>query len=213
MAARPELRIGDADREAAAAGLREHYAQGRLSLAEFNERIDAVFAATTQGDLDHVTRDLPHVRVPSTPLPNAGIRAVGPGAGYRGGSRGGRRGAGTRLGMVLSLVSIMAFWGIVLASLLLLRFPWPGKFSVIFAGFVIIRSLFRKIFGGRLAARSGWGGGSGGGYGQHYRGHWRAHHESWQAAGGRGPHRHHGHQHHGRRHDGPEGHGRDSRPW
>jgi hypothetical protein len=169
MAARPDLRIGDADREAAAASLREHYAQGRLSLEEFNERIDAVFAASTQGDLDRITRDLPHVRVPSAPLPGAGIRPAGPGAGYRGSGRGGRRGTGSRLHMVLSLVSIMAFWSIVLASLLLLRFPWPGKFSLLFAGFMIIRSLFRRIFGGRLSARGGgWGAGGGG---QHYRGH------------------------------------------
>jgi Domain of unknown function (DUF1707) len=48
MATGPDLRIGDADREAAAASLREHYAQGRLTLDEFNQRLDAVFAATTQ---------------------------------------------------------------------------------------------------------------------------------------------------------------------
>jgi len=32
----------------AAARLREHYAQGRLTLEEFHQRLDAVFAATTQ---------------------------------------------------------------------------------------------------------------------------------------------------------------------
>ncbi|HUA30142.1 MAG TPA: DUF1707 domain-containing protein, partial [Streptosporangiaceae bacterium] len=41
MATGPDLRIGDAEREAAAASLREHYAQGRLTLEEFNERLDA----------------------------------------------------------------------------------------------------------------------------------------------------------------------------
>src|SRR5258708_33893083 len=69
MATRPDLRIGDADREAAAATLREHYAQGRLSLEEFNQRLDAVFASTTQSQLSHITRDLPHVPAPSAPLP------------------------------------------------------------------------------------------------------------------------------------------------
>jgi Domain of unknown function (DUF1707) len=169
MAARPDLRIGDADREAAAASLREHYAQGRLSLEEFNERIDAVFAASTQGDLDHVTRDLPHVRVPSTPLPGTGVRAVGAGPGHQGGARGGRRGASSRIGMIVSLVGIMAFWFVVLSSLLLLRFPWPGKFSILFAVFMLVRSLFRRIFGGGAPR----GGGRGGGRGHHYHGHWQ----------------------------------------
>jgi len=35
----------------AAARLREHYAQGRLTLEEFHQRLDAVFAATTQSQL------------------------------------------------------------------------------------------------------------------------------------------------------------------
>jgi uncharacterized membrane protein len=48
VATGPDLRIADADRDAAAAFLREHYAQGRLTLEEFNQRLDAVFAATTQ---------------------------------------------------------------------------------------------------------------------------------------------------------------------
>ncbi len=43
--------VTDADREAAAARLREHYAQGRLTLEEFRRRLDAVFDATTQSQL------------------------------------------------------------------------------------------------------------------------------------------------------------------
>ncbi|MGH3404624.1 MAG: DUF1707 SHOCT-like domain-containing protein, partial [Streptosporangiaceae bacterium] len=54
MATRPDLRISDADREATAASLREHYALGRLSLEEFNQRLSAAFAAVTQRDLDAV---------------------------------------------------------------------------------------------------------------------------------------------------------------
>jgi hypothetical protein len=69
MVARADLRIGDADREAAAASLRENYAQGRLSLEEFNQRLDAAFGATTQGQLDQVTGDLPSARTPAAPLP------------------------------------------------------------------------------------------------------------------------------------------------
>ncbi|HEY2552204.1 MAG TPA: DUF1707 domain-containing protein, partial [Streptosporangiaceae bacterium] len=59
MATGPDLRAGDADRDAAAATLREHYAQGRLNLEEFNQRLDAAFAATTHRQLSQLTRDLP----------------------------------------------------------------------------------------------------------------------------------------------------------
>jgi hypothetical protein len=53
------LRIGDAERDAAAADLGEHYAAGRLSLDELNERLDAVFASKTFGQLTRVMADLP----------------------------------------------------------------------------------------------------------------------------------------------------------
>jgi hypothetical protein len=53
------LRIGDAERDAAAADLGEHYAAGRLTLDELNERLDAVFAAKTLGQLTRVMADLP----------------------------------------------------------------------------------------------------------------------------------------------------------
>ena len=69
MATGPELRIGHAEREAAAASLREHYAQGRLTLEEFNERLDATFKAVTQGQLNQITEDLPHAVPPSAALP------------------------------------------------------------------------------------------------------------------------------------------------
>jgi Domain of unknown function (DUF1707) len=72
MASQPSLRIGDREREAVASELREHYAQGRLSLEEFNQRVDAVFAAKTQRDLSRITSDLPHVQ-PATSLPSSGL--------------------------------------------------------------------------------------------------------------------------------------------
>jgi Domain of unknown function (DUF1707) len=70
MATSPQMRIGDAEREAAATSLREHYAQGRLSLDELNQRLDASFAATTQGQLSKVTADLPQ-QAPWGPMPAA----------------------------------------------------------------------------------------------------------------------------------------------
>jgi Domain of unknown function (DUF1707) len=77
MASGFNVRIGDADREAIAAQLREHYADGRLTLDELNERLDQVFAAKTKADLDVVMRDLPHVARPLTDAPAAGLGNTG----------------------------------------------------------------------------------------------------------------------------------------
>lgn len=72
MAPQPSLRIGDRERDAVAAELQEHYAHGRLTLEEFNQRLDAVFAAKTQDDLSRITADLPHIRSGGAPLPSSG---------------------------------------------------------------------------------------------------------------------------------------------
>lgn len=53
------LRIGDAERDEAAAALGEHVAAGRLSVEEHAERLDRVWAARTRADLTPVFRDLP----------------------------------------------------------------------------------------------------------------------------------------------------------
>ena len=53
------LRIGDAERDAAATDLGEHYAAGRLTLDELNERLDEVFSAKTFGQLTRIMADLP----------------------------------------------------------------------------------------------------------------------------------------------------------
>jgi hypothetical protein len=53
------LRIGDAERDAAAADLGEHYAAGRLTIDELNERLDAAFSAKTFGQLARIMADLP----------------------------------------------------------------------------------------------------------------------------------------------------------
>lgn len=55
----PHLRAGDADRDAAAVALGEHFAQGRLTLGELNARLDATLSATTFGELSQAARDLP----------------------------------------------------------------------------------------------------------------------------------------------------------
>src|SRR5260370_28021792 len=74
MATGYNVRVGDADREAIAAQLREHYADGRLTLDELNERLDEVFAAKTKADLNTVMRELPQAARPAASAPFGGVR-------------------------------------------------------------------------------------------------------------------------------------------
>ena len=55
----PELRIGDEEREAAVAALGEHYAAGRLTKEEYDERAERAFAARTRSQLVPLFADLP----------------------------------------------------------------------------------------------------------------------------------------------------------
>lgn len=60
------LRIGDADREAAARELGEHFALGRISVDEHAERLEQIWAARTAADLAPAFRDLPRPQAAST---------------------------------------------------------------------------------------------------------------------------------------------------
>lgn len=53
------MRVSDADRERVTARLREHFAEGRLTSEELDERITAALSAKTFGDLRHIMTDLP----------------------------------------------------------------------------------------------------------------------------------------------------------
>jgi uncharacterized membrane protein len=53
------FRVSDADRDRAAALLRDHYAEGRLSTDELDERLTAALNAKTSGELRRVLADLP----------------------------------------------------------------------------------------------------------------------------------------------------------
>lgn len=53
------IRIGTAEREQAVKALGEHFSQGRLEPAEFEERMTAAYAARTAAELDRLFDDLP----------------------------------------------------------------------------------------------------------------------------------------------------------
>jgi Domain of unknown function (DUF1707) len=72
------IRVSDADRERVTARLREHFAEGRLTREELDERITTALSAKTFGELRRVMADLPE---PAPVLAQAGAmpRAGRPG--------------------------------------------------------------------------------------------------------------------------------------
>lgn len=64
----PDFRISDADRERAATRLRTAHAEGRLSLAELEERTAAVYPAVLSSDLRPIFADIPGDEVVVAPL-------------------------------------------------------------------------------------------------------------------------------------------------
>jgi hypothetical protein len=114
----PRVRVGDAERERTAAALGEHFAAGRLTRGELDERLTAAWTARTAEDLDRLMADLPNAThfgdSPGVPA------AVG------------RRGAGERTSLsraalaahAAGVVPVLALlWGIWAVTGF--GFPWP----------------------------------------------------------------------------------------
>jgi uncharacterized protein DUF1707 len=55
-----EFRASNAEREAVVKTLQQAVGEGRITLAEFEERAQSAYAAKTRADLDVLTADLPH---------------------------------------------------------------------------------------------------------------------------------------------------------
>jgi hypothetical protein len=95
MSSDPGVRASDEDRGRTASALGERYAAGRLTLEEFQERLDKTYAAATRGQLDDLMADLPGTGLgqpPGTrPSPSGGSpplprrRVPGPVQGWPGG--------------------------------------------------------------------------------------------------------------------------------
>ncbi len=94
------LRVSDADRNAVAELLTQHYAEGRLDQAEFDNRVDRTMAAKTRGDLAGLFDDLPETE--SASGADGQARAAVP---YR---AHGRRGGILRSLLLVALVLICA---------------------------------------------------------------------------------------------------------
>ncbi|WP_062432715.1 DUF1707 SHOCT-like domain-containing protein [Herbidospora daliensis] len=66
MADRREVRVSDADREAAVAHLLAAVDEGRLSLDEYNDRMSRAYTSVTFADLDNLLVDLPDAQAAPT---------------------------------------------------------------------------------------------------------------------------------------------------
>jgi len=66
------LRVSDAERQAVADRLAEHYGEGRLDQGEFDERVGQAMGAKTRADLSGLFSDLPETAQPAqdTSLPD-----------------------------------------------------------------------------------------------------------------------------------------------
>jgi hypothetical protein len=87
------IRASDADREHAVGMLRDGFAAGRLTLAEFDERTTAAFTSRTWGELRELTKDLPTAGqrgflppAPVAPHPRDSGERLPTGAHHRGGT-------------------------------------------------------------------------------------------------------------------------------
>ena len=78
----PAVRASDADRERVARTLGEHGAAGRLTPEELEQRLDAAYAARTQGDLERLLDDLPPTPAPRAEDPARAVAAAAGGSGW-----------------------------------------------------------------------------------------------------------------------------------
>ena len=72
-----EMRVSDADRDAAAGVLNAAFAEGRLTAGEHGQRVEAAYAARTWQQLHRLTADLPTPPAATEPISPAGFTAPG----------------------------------------------------------------------------------------------------------------------------------------
>ncbi|WNV75707.1 DUF1707 domain-containing protein [Geodermatophilus sp. DSM 44513] len=110
----PHLRAADADRSAVAARLGDQMSAGRLTVAEYDERLARAYAARTYGELAALTEDLP--------LPAVQARSATPVV--RTGCGGGSLEAARRSWAVTAVV-VLAVWTLTSIAQADLQYFWP----------------------------------------------------------------------------------------
>ena len=66
------MRVSDAERQAVADRLAEHFSSGRLDQPEFDERVGRAMSAKTRADLNGLFDDLPETGAPAATDPSTG---------------------------------------------------------------------------------------------------------------------------------------------
>ena len=119
------IRLSDAEREAAAADLGEHFAQGRLTVDEHGERLEQIWSARTRGEVAPIFRDLPSAYA-ATPAPRSSTQTRPEVDRYwSSGPRPFRRGVPTPLLVVLAVliaVTVLTHLPVVLIGFAVLWF-------------------------------------------------------------------------------------------
>jgi hypothetical protein len=120
-----QLRASDADRQAMVDRLRRAHDEGRLDLAEYDERVRTAYAARTYAELARLTADLP-APPPRPPVPGHSHPLAARGA--RPAAR--RRDVGGLVWRIVgsawfsaSLVNVL-IWGIICLSTASWVYPW-----------------------------------------------------------------------------------------
>jgi hypothetical protein len=124
------MRVSDAERQAVADRLAEHYSEGRLDQAEFDERVGRAMSAKTRADLNGLFDDLPqagYAHASGVPADTGGPWGPeGPGSGTP--VRRHRRGHGllavVLVGFVLIAAAHAVFW-------LTVPWLWLGFLAVV----------------------------------------------------------------------------------
>ena len=135
--AETELRASDAERDVVATRLREAHAEGRLTVEEFSERLDAALAARTRGDLDALTRDLPPAPAPARRRPRTGDEAA---PARRGGSQPTGLQAAWGVWAFAVLVNLVV-WGVVSLADGRPVYFWPAWVAGPWGAVLLVRTL------------------------------------------------------------------------
>lgn len=120
------LRAGHDDREKVVARLNAAFAEGRLEVAELEDRVAAVYRAKTLGELVPLTADLPasyHQPAPGQPVPRP-ASAPAPRGSHGGSHGGGHSGIPIAGALGLFLVNVLIWASVAIGKQEMVYF-WP----------------------------------------------------------------------------------------
>jgi hypothetical protein len=121
----PHLRAADADRAAVADVLGGHMTAGRLTVAEYDERLTRAYAARTYGELAELTADLPAPSRPAAaPAPQPAVQPVPAGGAAGWGAMGWGHGWGHGWGAWAGGSSLRAAWASWLTTAVIVVGIW-----------------------------------------------------------------------------------------